>query len=137
MNKKKLADKILFYLTNHGDTWVNADCSNLGTIEFCIDGLEKPVIVSPTSNITDGYREVAKAVVKAGLKHGNCEKIMQDLTGEVTKKKQQDAEMRTFLKEGVDLAEQIRIDQLSESAKINEISERYNIRVIDYEIIKR
>jgi hypothetical protein len=57
--------------------FVTADISKPGVVIFIIMDMKEPVYINTKSNITDGYRAVAYAVVEKGLNYGNCKKILE------------------------------------------------------------
>jgi hypothetical protein len=130
MNKKEKVQKILAYLGSNGDDWISADSSPSGKIVYTVNGMQEKIYTYTNSNLTESYREVAKAVVNSGFDFGSCKKIFNDEQAEKHRSKKLD----NFMIEGFNAAEKFRVSRLSESEKIIDIYEKYNIKVTEYEI---
>jgi len=134
MNKRELANKIIGYLGSYGEDWITADTSRPGVITFIIKDMKKPVYVNTKSNITDGYRAVAYAVVEEGLNHGNCKKILEDEESEKESSRVLWSSVSTEVNSTLKMIEQNRINALSEEEKLTEIFDKYGIKVMQYEV---
>ena len=137
MNKQEKADKIISYLDFGGKPdWIRADCNLPGVISFRVKGINESIQISTQSNITDAYRDVAFEVVEAGYDYGRCKKIIADKDKEIEEQVENRLKMGKAVSKFITQTEKQRIDNLTESEKLIEIYEKYDIKIISYEVNK-
>lgn len=134
MNKYTLAEKIISYLGHYNnDEWITTDFSKLGVIKFNVKGISEPILVDPKSNITDGYRYVASVVVQAGFDYGRCKDILEQ--EDIERKKEEESSNKTvdIIDDMIKNHEDNRVNNLTKDEKLAEITEKYGIKIIQFE----
>nr|WP_229650412.1 hypothetical protein [Vibrio splendidus]MCC4883072.1 hypothetical protein [Vibrio splendidus] len=139
MTKLEKALKILGYLGYISDReqWISYDENHYGGMCFKIKGIKESVIIESFKNITDSYREIARIVVCRGFNYGRCALIVLNEKNEIeAQDKTRDEFIKSFSfmnKFIIEAQEKIRIDRLSDKEIKEEITQKYGIKIINYE----